>query len=162
MSNPAMVIPEVVRNFGPDAPAHVRDFYKKAHSKRTVEEALRQQQRYKRRRLEVPFWHILLIAGHIRDASDGDAHLAQIVHQYATGELISSEGGTILDILWGVIHDTGKLLAAGMLDPQVEFDDEVRRTLEHIQQFPEAFREQQYNVVGDIYSFMRISLCQVT
>lgn len=99
------------RNFTPDAPSVVRDFYRQNHALQTRDFVLEKKREYgalNRRRMGI--WDAMEYLNTLVDDSDPDTSLSQIEHAMQTAEAIRHDGHPRWFILAGLIHDLGKVL----------------------------------------------------
>jgi inositol oxygenase len=102
---------EEFRNFTPDAPPVVQEFYRQNHAQQTREFVLQKKLEYgalNKRRMGV--WQAMEYLNELVDDSDPDTSLSQIEHLMQTSEAIRRDGRPRWFILTGLIHDLGKVL----------------------------------------------------
>jgi inositol oxygenase len=99
------------RQFTPQAPQVVREFYRLNHAHQTrafVERKKRQYLALNQRRMGI--WEALEYLDTLVDDSDPDTGLSQIEHCLQTAEAIRADGQPRWFVLVGLIHDLGKIL----------------------------------------------------
>ena len=99
------------RQYTPDAPAVVREFYRLNHTFQTRDFVDRQRARWLKldtRRMGI--WEAMEFLNTLVDDSDPDTNLSQIEHAMQTGEAIRRDGKPDWMVLTGFIHDLGKVL----------------------------------------------------
>ena len=99
------------RQFTPEAPPVVREFYRLNHTHQTrdfVQQKKRQYLALDRRRMGI--WEALEYLNTLIDDSDPDTDLSQIEHCLQTAEAIRADGHPRWFVLAGLIHDLGKIL----------------------------------------------------
>jgi inositol oxygenase len=99
------------RQYTPEAPAGVREFYRLNHSHQTrefVQQKKRQFLTLDRRHMGI--WEALEYLNTLVDDSDPDTDLSQIEHCLQTAEAIRADGHPRWFVLTGLIHDLGKIL----------------------------------------------------
>ena len=99
------------RQFTPEAPPVVREFYRLNHTHQTrdfVQQKKRQYLALDHRRMGI--WEALEYLNTLVDDSDPDTDLSQIEHCLQTAEAIRADGHPRWFILAGLIHDLGKIL----------------------------------------------------
>jgi inositol oxygenase len=102
---------EEFRNFTPDAPAVVREFYRLNHAHQTRDFVLQKKREYgalDKRRMGI--WEALEYLNTLVDDSDPDTNLSQIEHAMQTAEALRRDNRSRSFILAGLIHDLGKVL----------------------------------------------------
>jgi inositol oxygenase len=102
---------EEFRNFTPDAPPVVREFYRLNHTHQTRDFVLQKKREYgalNKRRMGV--WEALEYLNTLVDDSDPDTNLSQIEHAMQTGEALRRDNRPRWFILAGLMHDLGKVL----------------------------------------------------
>ena len=102
---------EEFRNFTPDAPPVVREFYRLNHTHQTRDFVLQKKREYgalNKRRMGV--WEALEYLNTLVDDSDPDTNLSQIEHAMQTAEALRRDNRPRWFILAGLIHDLGKVL----------------------------------------------------
>ena len=102
---------EEFRNFTPDAPPVVREFYRLNHTHQTRDFVLQKKREYgalNKRRMGI--WEALEYLNTLVDDSDPDTNLSQIEHAMQTAEALRRDNRPRWFILAGLIHDLGKVL----------------------------------------------------
>jgi inositol oxygenase len=102
---------EEFRNFTPDAPPVVREFYRLNHAHQTRDFVLQKKREYgalNKRRMGI--WEALEYLNTLVDDSDPDTSLSQIEHAMQTAEALRRDNRPRWFILAGLIHDLGKVL----------------------------------------------------
>jgi inositol oxygenase len=102
---------EEFRNFTPDAPPVVREFYRLNHTHQTRDFVLQKKREYgalNKRRMGI--WEALEYLNTLVDDSDPDTNLSQIEHAMQTAEALRRDSRPHWFILAGLIHDLGKVL----------------------------------------------------
>jgi inositol oxygenase len=102
---------EEFRNFTPDAPPVVQEFYRQNHALQTRDFVLGKKREYgalNHRRMGI--WAAMEYLNTLVDDSDPDTNLSQIEHSMQTSEAIRRDGHPRWFILAGFIHDLGKVL----------------------------------------------------
>ncbi len=99
------------RQFTPEAPAVVREFYRLSHTHQTRDFVQRKKRQYLARdRRSMGIWQALEYLNTLVDDSDPDTDLSQIEHCLQTAEAIRTDGHPRWFVLAGLIHDLGKIL----------------------------------------------------
>ena len=114
------------RQYTPDSPAVVREFYRQNHASQTRAFVLEQRRKWlplNRRKMGI--WEAMEFLNTLVDDSDPDTHLSQVEHAMQTGEALRRDAKPDWMVLTGFIHDLGKVLC--------------------------LFGEPQWAVVGDTY-----------
>jgi inositol oxygenase len=99
------------RQYTPDAPAVVREFYRQNHTFQTRDFVDQQRARWLKldtRRMGI--WEAMEFLNTLVDDSDPDTNLSQIEHAMQTGEALRRDGKPDWMVLTGFIHDLGKVL----------------------------------------------------
>jgi len=102
---------EEFRQFTPEAPPVVQEFYRQNHKYQTREFVLQKKREYlplDKRRMSI--WQAMEFLNTLVDDSDPDTNLSQIEHLLQTSEAIRKDGRPRWFILTGLIHDLGKIL----------------------------------------------------
>jgi inositol oxygenase len=99
------------RQYTPDAPAVVREFYRQNHTFQTRDFVDRQRARWlKLDARKMGIWEAMEFLNTLVDDSDPDTNLSQIEHAMQTGEALRRDGKPDWMVLTGFIHDLGKVL----------------------------------------------------
>ncbi|MDQ6700510.1 MAG: inositol oxygenase [Acidobacteriota bacterium] len=102
---------EEFRQFTPEAPDHVREFYLLNHARQTRDFVKAKKQQYLAfTRKPMGIWEAMEYLNTLVDESDPDTDLSQIEHNLQTAEAIRRDGHPRWFILTGLIHDLGKML----------------------------------------------------
>jgi inositol oxygenase len=102
---------EGFRQFTPEAPAGVREFYRLNHTHQTRDFVLAKKRQYlPLNQRTMGIWEALEYLNTLVDDSDPDTDLSQIEHCLQTAEAIRADGHPRWFILTGLIHDLGKIL----------------------------------------------------
>jgi inositol oxygenase len=99
------------RQYTPETPAVVREFYRLNHTHQTRDFVKQKQREYlglNKRKLSI--WEAMEFLNTLVDDSDPDTSLTQIEHLMQTSEAIRRDGRPGWFVLTGLIHDLGKLL----------------------------------------------------
>ena len=102
---------DAFRQFTPEAPPVVQEFYRQNHKYQTREFVLQKKREYlplDKRRMSI--WQAMEFLNTLVDDSDPDTNLSQIEHLLQTSEAIRRDGRPRWFILTGLIHDLGKIL----------------------------------------------------
>src|ERR671920_436201 len=103
--------PEQFRDYGAEARACVKEFYRLNHTLQTLETVLGKKRQYLTLdRAEMGVWEAMEHLNALVDDSDPDLDLPQIEHNLQTAESIRAAGHPRWFILAGLIHDLGKVL----------------------------------------------------
>lgn len=99
------------RQFSPDAPPVVQEFYRLNHTHQTRAFVQRKKRQYlAREQRRMGIWEALEYLNTLVDDSDPDTDLSQIEHCLQTAEAIRADGHPRWFVLAGLIHDLGKIL----------------------------------------------------
>lgn len=102
---------EQFRQFTPEAPPVVREFYKQNHAHQTREFVQRKKREYGAlNQRTMGIWEAMEYLNTLVDESDPDTDLSQIEHLMQTSEAIRRDGHPRWMVLTGLIHDLGKIL----------------------------------------------------
>ncbi len=102
---------EEFRQFTPEAPDHVREFYRLNHANQTRDFVWSKKEQYLAfKRKPMGIWEAMEYLNTLVDESDPDTDLSQIEHNLQTAEAIRRDGHPRWFILTGLIHDLGKML----------------------------------------------------
>lgn len=102
---------ETFRQYGEDARAGVREFYRENHRLQTVDFNRQIREKYlPLRTTRMSLWRAIERLDEIVDDSDPDTELPQIEHAIQTAEAIRADGHPDWFVLTGLIHDLGKVL----------------------------------------------------
>src|SRR5262249_25946016 len=105
--------PDEFRDYGAEARATVKEFYRLNHTHQTLDFVLAKNAEYlPRRKANMGVWEALESLRERVDDSDPDTDLPQIEHALQTAEAIRRDGHPRWLILTGLIHDLGKVLSA--------------------------------------------------
>jgi len=99
------------RQYTPETPAVVREFYRLNHTHQTRDFVKQKQREYlslNKRKLGI--WEAMEFLNTLVDDSDPDTSLTQIEHLMQTSEAIRRDGSPGWFVLTGLIHDLGKIL----------------------------------------------------
>jgi len=102
---------DAFRQFTPEAPPVVQEFYRQNHKYQTRDFVLQKKREYlplDKRRMSI--WQAMEFLNTLVDDSDPDTNLSQIEHLLQTSEAIRRDGRPRWFILTGLIHDLGKIL----------------------------------------------------
>ena len=103
--------PGQFRDYGAEARACVKEFYRLNHTHQTLDFVLAKKRQYLTLdRREMGVWEALEFLNTLVDDSDPDIDLPQIEHSLQTAESIRKAGHPRWFILTGLIHDLGKVL----------------------------------------------------
>ncbi len=99
------------RQFTPEAPSVVREFYRLNHTNQTRAFVQQKKKQYlARAQRSMGIWEALEYLNTLVDDSDPDTDLSQIEHCLQTAEAIRADGHPRWFVLTGLIHDLGKIL----------------------------------------------------
>jgi inositol oxygenase len=102
---------EEFRQYTPETPPVVREFYRLNHTNQTRDFVKQKQREYlslNKRKLGI--WEAMEFLNTLVDDSDPDTNLTQIQHLMQTSEAIRRDGRPGWFVLTGLIHDLGKIL----------------------------------------------------
>ena len=99
------------RNYPPDTPPAVAEFYRQNHAGQTVEFVRAKRAQYLTlERGKKSIWEAAEYLNTLVDDSDPDTDLSQIDHLLQTAEAIRRDGHPRWFVLVGLVHDLGKVL----------------------------------------------------
>jgi inositol oxygenase len=99
------------RQYTPETPAVVREFYRLNHTNQTRAFVKQKQREYLTlNKRELSIWEAMEFLNTLVDDSDPDTSLTQIEHLMQTSEAIRGDGRPGWFVLTGLIHDLGKIL----------------------------------------------------
>ena len=102
---------EEFRNYTPDAPALVREFYRQNHTFQSREFVQQKKQEYTALcKRSMGIWEAMEFLDTLVDDSDPDTNLSQIEHLMQTSEAARRDERPRWFIVTGLIHDLGKVL----------------------------------------------------